>query len=343
MTSGSIPLLMTLARPDAGVARIREVCPAADVRIGPCIDDYGQHVPAELMRGAKGLLCEIPPENFDDFDALEWIHLTSVGYSQIFKLPILERGIRVTNARGTFDVPIAEWCILMLLMWQRDGRQLLRNQQDRYWDRSPHFTQELRGSTVGIYGYGGIGRELARLSKAMGMTVWTLTRDGSVQSRPLTYCVPGTGDPQGTLPDRVFRRDDLPEFLGGIDFLVLAMPLTDRTAGLIGEAALRMLKPSAVLLNPARAGLIQQEPLLRCLREQWIRGLSLDTHYAYPLPPDHPLWSMPNVILTPHISGHAGTDKFFERAFDIVAANVDRYCTGQSLLNELTPSQIGGQ
>lgn len=343
MTSREPAMLMTLARADLGLARIHASRRGADVRIGPCIDDYGQPAPVDLMRGVKALLCEIPPANFDDFDALEWIHLTSVGYSQIFELPILERGIRVTNGRGTFDVPIAEWCILMLLMWQRDVRHLLANQRDRQWDRSPTFTRELRGATVGLYGYGGIAREVARLCKPMGMTVWTLTRDGSVQARSSTYCVPGTGDPGGTLPDRVFGPDSLSTFLGGLDFLVLTMPLTNTTAGIIGEAELRMLKPSAVVLNPARAGLIQQEALLRALEEQWIRGLSLDTHYAYPLPADHPLWTMPSVILTPHIAGHAGTDSFFERAFDIIGHNVDRYCTGRPLLNELTPAQISGQ
>jgi len=341
--SRSIPMLMTLARADIGVARIRKVCADADVRIGPCIDDYGQSAPAELMRGARALFCEMPPENFDDFDALEWIHLTSVGYSQIFTLPILERGIRVTNGRGTFDVPIAEWCILMLLMWQRDVRQLLQNQEDRRWDRSPSFTRELRGATIGVYGYGGIARELARQSKTMGMTVWAMTRDGSVPPRPLTFCVPGTGDPNGRLPDRVFAPGQLREFLGGVDFLVLTMPLTDQTKGLIGEAELRMLRPTAVLLNPARGGIIQEQALLRCMRENWIRGLSLDTHYAYPLPPDHPLWSMPNVILTPHIAGHAGTDLFFTRAFDIIADNVARFRAGRPLLNELTAAQVGGQ
>jgi phosphoglycerate dehydrogenase-like enzyme len=337
------PVLMTLARPDVGIERIRRLCPDVEVRVGPVIDDYGQPAPAELMRGAKVLLCEVPPANFDDFDQLEWIHLTSAGYSQIFDLPIRERGIRVTNGKGTFDVPIAEWCILALLMWQRDVRQLLANQQAKCWDRSPRFTRELRGTTIGVYGYGGIARELARLSKAMGMTVWAMTRDGHAERRPLAYCAPGTGDPEGTLPDRVFGPAHVEEFLGGVDFLVLTAPLTERTRGLLGDAELRMLKSSAVLLNPARAGLIEEEPLIRCLAENRIRGLSLDTHYAYPLPPEHPLWSMPNVILTPHIAGHAGTDLFFERAFDIIATNVHRYCTSQPLLNELTPSQIAGQ
>ena len=112
---------------------------------------------------------------------------------------------------------------------------------------------------------------------------------------------------------------------------------------MIGEKELRMLKPSAVLINPARAPIIQEEAYVKCLSEGWIRGSALDAHYAYPLPPDHPLWSLPNVIMTPHISGSCGCPHFLERVYDIFSQNLRRFSTGQPLLNELTEAQLRGE
>ena len=104
-----------------------------------------------------------------------------------------------------------------------------------------------------------------------------------------------------------------------------------------------MLKPSAILINPARAALIREEAFVRCLREEWIRGAALDVHYAYPLSPDHPLWSMPNLVLTPHISGSAASTHFLDRIYDIFAQNLARYNAGEALLNKLSEAQLKGE
>jgi len=119
----------------------------------------------------------------------------------------------------------------MMLLWQRHLLDMLDNQQQHVWDRSARFQSELRGSVVGFYGYGGLARETARLARNMGLEVWALTRDGQVKPRDGIYCVPGTGDPQGTLCHRVFGPEDKAEFLAGLDYLVLAMPITPATTG----------------------------------------------------------------------------------------------------------------
>jgi len=337
-----LTILICLERNDRAFAKIREICPKAEIRVGPWIDDADQCVPTELMKGAEVLFCEFPPANFHEFDQLKWIQLTSAGYAQIFDLPILEKKILVTNGLGCFDVPIAEWNIMMILVWHRNLPGLLANQSNKVWDRSAKFQSELRGSILGFYGYGGVARETARIAKSMGLTVWALTRDGKTRKRTRIYRVAGTGDPDGLLPDRVFGPDRQGEFLAAVDYLIVALPLTPATSGIIGEEELRMLKPSAVLINPARAGIIEETAYVKCLREGWIRGSSLDVHYAYPLPPEHPLWSMPNLIMTPHISGAAANPKFLERAYDIFVGNVRRYCIGDPLLNELTEAQLMG-
>jgi phosphoglycerate dehydrogenase-like enzyme len=219
---------------------------------------------------------------------------------------------------------------------------MIRNQESATWDRSAVFQRELRGLTVGLWGYGGIGRETARLAKAMGLRVHVMTRSGKVEPRRDVYVVRGTSDPEGTLPDRIFRAGEEKAFLGGIDFLVLALPLTKATEGLIGERELRWLPRGAYLLNPARGPIVQQDALLRALGENWIAGAALDTHYAYPLPPEHPLWRFPNVILTPHIAGSSLSPCFLQRLWDIFTINVDRLERGGPLLNELTPAQLNG-
>jgi phosphoglycerate dehydrogenase-like enzyme len=305
--------------------------------------------PAEVVRplapariaDTDVLFCTFPPANFAEMKAVRWVQLASTGYSQLFGLDLPARGIRATNCRGCFDVPIAEWNIAMMVNLARDLRQMIRNQDATVWDRGATFQREIRGATVGLWGYGGIGRETARLARQLGLRVHVLTRSGA-GPRGDVYVVPGTGDPEGVLPDRVFRSGEELEFLAGLDFLVVALPLTRATEGLIGERELQALPRTAFVLNPARGPIIRQEALLRALREKWIAGAALDTHYHYPMPPDHPLWRFPNVIFTPHISGSSLSPRFKERLWDIFSQNVARFAEGRPLLNELTAAQLAG-
>ena len=293
----------------------------------------------ERLRDVDILFCALPPENFDDLRNLRWVQVCSAGYTQLLGLDLAARGIKAANGRGNFDVPIAEWNVAMMVTLRRDLRQMIRNQEVRAWDRSAVFQREIRGLTVGIWGYGGIGRETARLAKAMGMRVHVMSRRG-VGPIGDVYSVAGTGDLRGILPDRVFLAGHENDFLSELDFLILAMPLTPTTEGIVGEAELRALPPQACLLNPARGPLVREEALLKALELGWIAGAALDTHYRYPMPPDHPLWGFPNVIFTPHISGSALSPYFLARAWDIFLQNVERDRAGRPLLNELARDQL---
>jgi phosphoglycerate dehydrogenase-like enzyme len=298
-------------------------------------------VPADQAGEVHVLLTSFAPANLLAMRALELIQISSVGYTQLVELGLAERGIRACNARGIFDGPIAEWNVAMMVNLARDLRGMIRNQEAGIWDRSARFQREINGSVVGIWGYGGIGRETARLCKAMGTQIHVLSRAG-VRPRVDVYRVPGTGDPDGVLPDRVFLPERKFEFLAGLDFLVVAMPLTESTRGIIGLAELEALPTRACVLNPARGPIIQEVALLEALRKGAIAGAALDTHYYYPMPADHPLWRFPNVIMTPHISGSTLSPHFKERLWDIFLQNVQRLLAGQPLLNELTPQQLGG-
>lgn len=312
----------------------------ADVEVIPYKEE-AREIPTLQLCDKDILFCAVPPANFHEMQKVQWLQITSAGYSQLYGLGLVEKGIRATNGLGNFDVPIAEWNIAMMINLARDVRQMIRNQDCGTWDRDKRFQREIRGSVVGLWGYGGIGRETARLAKLMGLTVHVMTRNG-VKARINTYAVPETGDPVGRLPDRVFRIDQIGEFLGGLDFLILAMPHTRSTEGIIGEAELRMMPKHSFVLNPARGRLIQEDALLRALRDRWIAGAALDTHFLYPMPADHPLWKLPNVIMTPHISGSVQSPFFLERIWDIFVQNVERFYEDKPLLNELTPAQLNG-
>ncbi len=295
--------------------------------------------PEEDAARVEVMFCTHPPPNFAAFKNLRWLQIESAGFSHLFPHRLGERGVVVTNARGIFDCPIAEWNIAMMINLVRDVRTLIRHQDAGIWERSAQFTGEVRGKTVGIWGYGGIGRETARLAKTMGMTVHVLTRSG-VKSRADSTFIAGTGDLDGSLPDRYFTEAEKAAFLSGLDFLLLALPLTKVTDGLIGEAELRMLPKGAYVLNPARGPLIQEAALLAVLRDGHLGGAALDTHYAYPLPPEHPLWSFPHVILTPHISGTSFSPNYSAGLLNIFRQNARRFAAGEPLLNVIPPDDL---
>ncbi len=329
-------ILLDLALDEAGLRRLRELPGVTVEALPPRAAD--EPVAADLLRGAHVLLCKRPPKNFEDLTDLELMQLATVGYEHLRHLGLADRRVRVCNARGLFDTAIAEWNLAMMINLTRDLRGLMHNQDRAVWDRDARFQQEVRGRVVGLWGYGGIGRETARLAKAFGLTVYAMSRSGG-GPRHDAYTLPGSGDPEGVLPDRFFTPGQELDFLAGLDFLVLALPHTQRTTGRIGARELQALPETAFLLNPARGPIVHEAALLTALREGWIAGAALDTHFAYPLPPQHPLWRMPNVILTPHVSGADHSRAFPGRMADLFAQNVERYLAGRPLLNLVTPEE----
>lgn len=322
---------------EESLRKLKEI-PDTDVTAADSAEEP-RALPEEMIAETGALFCSVPPVNHQVMKRLKFIQLASVGYDQFLGMGFPGRGIRVCNARGVFDVPIGEWCAAMTVNLVRDLRGMIRNQDKGEWDRAAEFQREVRGMTAGIWGYGGIGRETARLLKCMGLTVHVLVRD-TVPPRKDVYQVEGTGDPEGVLPDKVFPAAEKDTFLRGLDFLILAVPLSPENRGMIGPEELGQLPSSAFILNPARGPLIQEQPLIEALRSGRIAGAALDTHYYYPMPPDHPLWKFPNVIMTPHISGSSLSQHFKERIWDVFLINIRRYCSGAPLLNEVSPEKL---
>ena len=300
----------------------------------------GVTVPPERVRDVDVLFCTYPFKNMDAFEKIKLIQVSSTGYSQLCGLGLPEKGIRACNGRGEFDTPIGEWCLAMMTNLNRDLRAMIRNQEAGVWDRSAAYQQELRGMTVGFFGYGSIAREAARLAHAYGMQVHAFDRERADFTERNYYLVPGTGDIKAEIPSKFFFPGDELEFCAGLDFFIAAMPLTPLTKGIIKEQHLRALPKGACVLNFARGPLIEEDALLAVLRDGHLRGAALDVHYQYPMPPDHPLWRFPNVIMTPHISGSSLSANFLPRIYDLLALNVRRMMDGQPLLNELTAEQL---
>jgi phosphoglycerate dehydrogenase-like enzyme len=248
----------------------------------------------------------------------------------------------VTNASGANDVAIAEWCILMILTLERNFPEMVALQRERRWERTLQFQSELRGKRVGIIGYGNIGRETARLCRAHGMEVWAMNR-GPIRPRSDRYLVPGTGDPEAVMPSRTFLIDQMDDFLPHLDYLVLTTALNAGSEALLGERELSLLPSTAAVINPARAHLVDEQALVRSLRDGQIAGLAIDSHYREPMPPDDPFWTLPNTIVTPHISGSGGSPQYLPRVWELFATNLDRFRSGLPLLNMVPHADLAAR
>jgi phosphoglycerate dehydrogenase-like enzyme len=254
---------------------------------------------------------------------LRWVHSASAGVERALTPAARERGLVITNARGVFSRPIAEYVMLMILAVCRRLPQLLELQRERTWQ--PLEGVELRDVTVGIVGLGSIGRAVAALASSFGCRVIAIRRHPA--ERPAE---------DGPPPDRLLGPDALPELLRESDFVVLATPLTPETEGMIDDAALRALKPGAWLINIARGRLVDERALVRALRDGSIGGAVLDTFHEEPLPETSPFYELPNVIVTPHTSWSSG--RVLDRSVELFCDNLRRFAAGDPLLNVVDPA-----
>jgi phosphoglycerate dehydrogenase-like enzyme len=265
---------------------------------------------------------------------LTWVHSATTGVERALTPAARERGIVITNARGVFSRPIAEYVLMMILAVSRRLPQLLELQRERTWQ--PLEGAELRDVTVGIVGLGSIGRSVAALASAFGCRVVAVRRrpDEGVEDRDASE----SGTPRLTADalDRVLGPDGLPELLGESDFVVLAAPLTPETTGLIDAAALEAMKPGSWLINVARGRLIDERALLRALAEGHIGGAVLDTFTDEPLASTSPFYDLDNVIVTPHTSWSSG--RVLDRSVGLFCDNLRRFAAGEPLLNVVDPT-----
>jgi phosphoglycerate dehydrogenase-like enzyme len=263
---------------------------------------------------------------------LTWVHSATSGVERALTPAALARDILVTNARGVFSRPIAEHVLLMILAVSRHLPDLLELQRERTWQ--PLEGRELRELTIGIVGYGSLGRSVASLASAFGARVIAMRRRPDSGGPQATD--EGDGFPFEPRLDRVVGPDGLGELLAESDIVVLAAPLTPETEGMIDEAAIAAMKRDAWLINVARGRLIDDTALIRALRENRIGGAALDTFRDEPLPQGSPYWDLPNVILTPHTAWSSA--RVLDRSIDLFCDNLVRFSRGEELRNVVDPA-----
>jgi phosphoglycerate dehydrogenase-like enzyme len=302
------------------VARVQAV---EGVRVARIAADGQIHGDADegVLQAAEVLLLGAMPASVLDHvveraPRLRWIHSASAGVDRIATPLVRQRGVTVTNARGVFSRPIAEYVVMMSLAIARRLPQLLELQRERTWQ--PLRGRELSELTLGIVGYGSIGREVARLVEPFGCRVLATRRRLDL----------GT---DGADNVELYGLEDLGEVLRASDIVVVAAPLTDETAGLIGAEQLGEMRETAWLINIARGRLIDEAALRRALESGWIGGAVLDVFSEEPLGPDSPLYDTPNLVITPHTSW--ASDQVVDRSVDLFVENLRRDRAGEPLRN----------
>jgi phosphoglycerate dehydrogenase-like enzyme len=263
---------------------------------------------------------------------LTWVHSATSGVERALTPAARARDILVTNARGVFSRPIAEHVLLMILAVSRHLPDLLELQRERTWQ--PLEGRELRELTIGIVGYGSLGRSVASLASAFGARIVAMRRHPDAGAP--TPADQDDGFPLEPRLDRVVGPDQLRDVLAESDVVVLAAPLTSETEGMIDEAAIGAMKRDAWLINVARGRLIDDTALIRALRENRIGGAALDTFRDEPLPQGSPYWDLPNVILTPHTAWSSA--RVLDRSIDLFCDNLVRFSRGEPLRNIVDPA-----
>lgn len=321
---------MTMPFPETLLNRLRAVSPSVRVdqlglRDGRWPDDTTTL--AEVIYGLNAF----PTES--QSPSLRWIQLHSAGVEHLVDTAVWQRDLLLTTSSGIHAPNIAQYVFAQILAFANGVPNWLRHQAKGEWPKNrwqQFLPTELRGQTLGILGYGSLGREVARLAKAFGMTV-LVTKGDARHTVDQGYTLAGTGDVDGRLPDRLYPPEATRSMLAECDFVVITLPLTPKTHQLLNEEMFRAMKPTSILVNVGRGSLIQEEHLVKALKKGWIAGAGLDVFETEPLPQKSPLWQMENVILTPHISGF--TPHYDDRATDLFAENLRRYLAGEPLFN----------
>ena len=259
----------------------------------------------------------LPPNALSLAPGLRWIQLLSAGADMAVSDDRAWDRISITTARGVQAVPLSEWVVGAMIALSKQFPGAVRAQDRReFWKT---MGGELAGRTAGILGMGSIGSRVARLCKALDMRVLGMRRSVMV-------ALEGQGD-----ADLILPPSDLQLLLRESDFLVLTLPLTRETAGLIGPAELRQMKEDAFLINVARGGLVDEDALVEAVQSGRLAGAALDVFTQEPLPPDSPLWDEPRIMLTAHNAAHSY--EYEERATELFVENLRRYLDGRELLN----------
>jgi phosphoglycerate dehydrogenase-like enzyme len=322
-----IKVLITTRQPVTAelLERLRAISPRLEIEARMVTD---VEAVADLLPDIEVLYTDLmlPPE--DATPRLRWVQGHYAGIDQWGRRP-LESPVVWTTTSG-IHVHVAELVLTLMLAFARKLRLMLDYQSRADWSEERFTTlmpYELWNSTVGIIGYGSIGRQVGTLCKSFGMRVVATGREEKIAVEP-PWKLPGV---VYTVPDKIYDPSDIKPLMAESDYVVLAVPATPQTYRLINVEAINAMKSTAVLINVARGSVVDESALMAALKEGRIRGAGLDVFVEEPLPPASPLWHLPNVIVSPRVGGFS--PNYMSRSMTFFAENLRRYVSGQPLLN----------
>lgn len=298
--------LLVLAPPSFGpLELLRRSAPDVELSVGTDVTSLRADAPRADAVLIAPRYAPLLTELWRELGNVRWIHTLAAGVESL-PFDLLRRSdIVVTNSRGLYADALGEFAVAAMLWFAKDLRRLIRNQDQHRWE--PFDVQRLEGQTVGIIGYGGIGHAVARRATALGMRVLTTRRRREL------------GDPT------------LEEVIAQSHYLVMCAPLTPSTYRLLSRDRFAAMSPDAVFINIGRGGTVDEDALLDALRHHRIRGAALDVFDVEPLPPEHPLWQLDNVLISPHSADH--TADAHERAMTFYLENLRHFRAGEPLEN----------
>jgi phosphoglycerate dehydrogenase-like enzyme len=310
--------VVVLANPtEPQLAMLEQLPPETRIAAGNSLDAFRGAAPAADVIYNWSLSGGLLREVFLMCPQVRWVHSRAAGLDNVLFPELIESPVPLTNGSGVFSQSLGEFSLGAILYFAKDFRRMVRNQAAGVWDAFD--ITEISGQTVGIVGYGDIGRAVATRVRAMGMHVVAVKRHG-----PPLYNV----DP---LVTRIYAPEHRLEMLSRSDYVVVAAPLTAETRGMIGEREFDAMKPEAVVINVGRGPVIEEAAMVRALSENRIKGAALDVFDREPLPDGHPFYKLENVLLSPHCADH--TPDWMDRAMQFFLEQFERYRKGEPLMN----------
>jgi phosphoglycerate dehydrogenase-like enzyme len=334
----NIEVLTTIPFPEGVMQKLKGLAPRIKINLMPA--QQVDTIPLEVWNKIEVLYTDVLLPEPEWVPNLKWIQFHYAGIDYIQDSALLKKGDLIfSSMSGASAIQEAEYIVGMLLALSHRMSDLISNQQKKEWpkDRWDKFTPvELSNSTVGLVGYGSISREVARLLQPFNVKVLATKKD---VKHPFDggYSIEGHGDPEGNYFHRLYPIEALKQMLKSCDFVVVTLPITPETRGLIGEAEIQAMKPGAFLVHVSRGGIVDESALMTALNEHRLAGAALDVFVQEPLPAESPLWKTPNLIITPHVSGFSA--RYKERAGEMFAENLSRYLHGEPVLNQYDPER----
>lgn len=314
-------------------SRFQGVSPRIKLHVHPA-DEPGD-IPRRIWDRAEILYSGNVMPSPETDTSLKWAQSPFAGIENLLTSPYAQAHpeLTITSGSGIHASVIGEYVLGMMLALGHHLAGMLQHQKEKLWHEKRYklfVPRQIRGSTVGVLGYGSIGREVARLAHAFGATVLATKRTLKDLSDH-GYQMEGVGDQAGDICERFYPPEATAYMVKDCDFVVITLPLTEDTHNLFDREMIDTMKSSAYLINVGRGGIVDEDALFEALEESRIAGAAFDVFSQEPLPAYSPLWKAPNMIITPHISGNM--ENYMEKAADIFEANLRRYLNGEPLVN----------